>query len=300
MKKGWLGLMLGGFCVFSLNAMAEDVELKMSNGLTALGSLDMADGKTLKDDGVVLFIHGTLAHKDMAIVAAQRELLNEREINVLAVNLTLGQDKRSGMYDCTMPHTHKHRDALAEIGSWLNWLKGQDVSSVTLMGHSRGGNQAAWYAAANQNDLVKKVVLVAPQTWSADYVDKDYVRRYKIGLLQVLNAMMAKTEKGKGAEFNEEIDFIYCPKAKVTADAFVDYYKADQKLNTPSLLAEIKKPTLVVAASEDTVVADLPAQMEQIDQGNVTFVTVEDADHMFIDFAGEDLADQVAEFIATQ
>ncbi|WP_167730507.1 alpha/beta hydrolase [Terasakiella sp. SH-1] len=286
--------------VFSSPIQAEEVELKLPNGLTALGSLELADGKSLKDDGVVLFVHGTLAHKDMAIVSAQRELLNERELNVLAVNLTLGLDKRSGMYDCALPHTHKHRDSVDEIDSWLNWLKDKGAGSVTLIGHSRGGNQVAWHEAERSHDLVKQLVLVAPQTWSEAKEKASYKKRYNKGYGPVLQEMQAKVKAGKGADLNKAIDFIYCAGASVSADAFVDYYTADTKLDTPTLLSSIKKPVLVVAASDDTVVADLPGKMEKNQQDNVSFVTVEEADHMFIDFASEDLADQIAEFLGSE
>ncbi|SCA57469.1 conserved exported hypothetical protein [Candidatus Terasakiella magnetica] len=297
-----LGYLLGAFCLFlfSQQVQAEEVSLKMKNGLTAMGNLELAEGKNLKDDGVVLFVHGTLAHKDMAIVSAQRELLNEREINVLAINLTLGLDKRTGMYDCAIPHTHKHRDALTEIGAWLDWLKAKGATSVTLMGHSRGGNQAAWFEAERSNELVKKLILVAPQTWSADKETASYKQRYNTELTPVLGTMTAHVKAGKAEAMNKGVDFIYCPKATVTAGAFVDYYTPDAKFDTPALLASIKKPTLVVGASDDTVVPDLPKKMGMIKQDNVSFVMVEEADHMFIDFAGEDLADQVAEFIGVE
>ncbi|MDV7340915.1 alpha/beta fold hydrolase [Terasakiella sp. A23] len=284
---GLLGLSL------ATGALADDVTIPLSNGLMAQGSLELADGKSISDGPLVLFVHGTLAHKDMAIVKAQRELLNERDISVLAINLSLGLDKRIGMYDCAVPHTHKHRDALDEIAAWLDWLKEKGATSVVLMGHSRGGNQVAWFGAEQPNDLIDKFILVAPQTWSAKKEVASYHARYQKDLPMVLEKML----KAEGNEVKEGVDFIYCPGAKVTAASFVDYYKPDARMNTPSLLNKISKPTLVVAASEDTVVADLPQQMEKLDLSHVTYRMIEDADHMFIDFAGEDLADQVAEFI---
>ena len=295
-KYRWI-LALALSWMWAGQSCAEDVSLKLDNGLTVQGSLDLSEGKDLQNDGVVLFVHGTLAHKDMAIVTAQRKLLNQRGINVLAINLSLGVDKRTGMYDCAVPHTHKHRDAIKEIGAWMNWLFGQGVTSVVLAGHSRGGNQAAWYMAQENNPLIKKVVLIAPQTWTAQKEINSYKARYGKDLAPILAQMEEKVISGNGADLNKGIDFIYCPNATLSADSFVDYYEPDEQFNTPSLLYKIKVPTLVVVGGQDKVVSDLPKQMKKVSLDTVSFHVIEDAGHMFIDFAGEDLADQIADFL---
>ncbi|WP_417790157.1 alpha/beta hydrolase [Terasakiella pusilla] len=296
MYKSFCAL-VAGVTLLTAPALAEKVELKLDNGLNVIGNLSLAEGKTLAEDGAVLLVHGTLAHQDMSIIAAQRNLLNERELNVLSINLSLGLDKREGMYDCTVPHAHKHRDAIAEIAQWMDWLQGKGASSVVLAGHSRGGNQVAMYQAEKQDARIGKLVLIAPQTWSEEKETTSYQSRYKKDLAPILADMTQKVEDGKGDEQVAPTDFIYCAETSVTPASFVDYYAPDQAFNTPSLLDRINVPTLVVAGSNDTVVSDLPAQMDAISQDNVTFTVIDDADHMFIDFAGEDLADQVAEFV---
>ncbi len=295
MRKLVAGTLIG--LVWSLGAaiaQAEDLTLKLKNGLSVLGTVSLAEGKTLSGNPIVLFLHGTLAHKGMGIVSAQQALLNEREINVLAVNLSLGQDKREGMYECSTPHTHNHTDALDEIDIWLDWLKSQGVSDVTLMGHSRGGNQVAWHGVERVNPLVKNLVLVAPQTWTSEAHAASYLKRYNTPLMPTLTEMKKASDQDKPIS---PVDFIYCAKTSVTPAAFISYYADDERMNTPHLLTTIAKPTLVVAASDDAVVADLPAQMEKFSNENVSFSVVEEADHMFIDFAGEDLADQISEFL---
>ncbi len=301
MKRIWQAAVILSMLTFASSTQAKEVQLKLKNGLTVLGNLELAEGKTLQDDGVILLVHGTLAHKDMGIITTQREFLNEREINVLAVNLSLGLDKRSGMYDCKVPHTHKHSDALNEIEAWMTWLKDKGVSRVVIMGHSRGGNQVARYMAAHEDDgVIGAAVLVAPQTWSVEHNQETYQKNYKKDLAGVFAIMKAKAEAGKGQEMVEKTDFIYCPQATVTPDSFVNYYRNDEMMNTPTVLKSITKPVLVVAGSNDKVVADLAEQMKDVNQANVTFSVVEEADHMFIDFAGEDLADQVAEFFLAE
>lgn len=304
MKNYMTGFLGGAIFVFILTlyqgAYAEEIDVKLENGLHVLGTLTLAEGKDLQNDGVVLFVHGTLAHKGMGIVENQSALLVERDLNVLAINLSLGIDRRTGMYDCALAHRHKHREAFGEIDAWLKWLKDQGASSVVMMGHSRGANQVAWHASEHDNDMVRKIVLVAPQTWSETYQNKDYQKRYHKDVQVVLKKMLSKSVAGQGADIIEGLDFIYCAGAQVTPAAFVDYYAADERMNTPFILPSLQKPVLVVAGSDDTVVSDLPKQMTKINQSNIIFSIVEDAGHMFIDFAGEDLADQVAEFILSE
>jgi len=103
-------------------AQAEEVTTKL-NDLTLRGNLELAAGKSVKD-GVVLITHGTLAHNKMDLLQALQTSLKAKGYNTLAINLSLGLDKRaSGMYDCPTPHVHKHTDAVGEIAAWTTWLK---------------------------------------------------------------------------------------------------------------------------------------------------------------------------------
>lgn len=228
-----------------VHAADEDVSLQ-HDGLALNGRLVVADGNALTD-GVVLITHGTLAHNGMEIIQAMQAALSERGHNSLAITLSLGLDNRTGMYDCKVPHTHKHTDALDEIGLWLSWLKGQGVENITLMGHSHGGNQTAWFAAERPDPMVKKVALIAPQTWDEQGQAASYERGYGVPLSQRLDQARQLVGAGKGQEIISDIGFIYCPGANASAEAFVSYYEPDPRMHTPNLIPEIKVPVLVVA-----------------------------------------------------
>ena len=115
----------------------------------------------------------------MEIISTLQSLFAENGISSLAINLSLGISNRpSSTYDCKTPHRHKHTDALKEIEAWLEWLKVAGTKQVVLLGHSRGGNQTAWFAAEHDDPTIRKVILVAPQVWSTDYAAKDYEKRY--------------------------------------------------------------------------------------------------------------------------
>lgn len=281
--------------VFSV-AFSKEVKVK-HNGLTLNANLEMAEGKTIKDP-VVVMTHGTLAHNKMEIMSQLQKLFKENDISSLSINLSLGLDDRKGMYDCAVTHTHKHTDAVEEISVWLNWLKRQGADNLILLGHSRGGNQTAWYAAEHADNVVKNVILIAPATWSADYAGKNYQQRYKKDLNTVLAEAEALVKQGKGNTVMKNTGHIYCEDTSVTAESFVSYNKPDQRFDTPSLLTKIKAPVLVFAGSEDNVVKDLEQKVKPLVQkGKIDLIVVEGAGHMFRDLYAEDMMDMIVEYL---
>jgi len=295
-KTGFIAAWL--VCCGALAAHAQDVSLKNADGLTLGATLELADGKTVAD-GVVLLTHGTLAHNKMEIIVNLQKLLAERGISSLAPTLSLGVDKRTGMYDCKVPATHKHSDAMVEIGLWLGWLKGQGAKDVVLAGHSRGGNQTAWFAARENDPVVSKVVLIAPATWNAKSAAKGFEKTHKQPLAKVYAQARALVDAGKGGEFMKGVGVLYCPGADVTADSFISYYEQDDRRHTPNLLPLIKVPVLVIAGTKDTVVKGLIEAVEpMVDGKKIQLAVIDGAGHFFLDFYAEDAADAIAEFLA--
>ena len=297
-KKSVLWAVMAMFFVLQMgaNVSAKEVTLA-SKGITLNGELVMADGKQLSD-GVVLITHGTLAFSGMEIIKTMQSQLAERGWNSLAINLGLGIDNRRGMYDCKVPITSLHTDALDEIGLWLNWLKTKGAAKITLMGHSRGGNQTAWFAAERYDPVISKVVLLAPATWNEKDARESYKKRFGFSP----DAMLAKAEKlvaeGKGDQMLEKTGVVYCKDVQSTAAAFVSYHKPDQRLDTPSLLDKIPVPVLVVAGDKDKVVKGLIEAVKPLADGQkITLTVVDDANHYFLDFAAEDAADAIDEFL---
>lgn len=292
-KQTFLSALL--MSLFTVSAQAKEIK-ETFNGLTVNANVVMAEGKTLADE-VVLFTHGTLTHNGREPYTAIQELLAENGISSIAPNLSLGINDRHGEYDCNSFHTHKHDDAMSEIDFWMNWLKDQGTKAVTLMAHSRGGNQTAWYSVENDSDMIKNVVLIAPQTWSKEAEHKGYQKSYNLPLEPILKSAEKLVKAGKGDTKLENINFIYCKDTNVTAEAFVSYYRADERMDTPTLLKKAVKPTLVIIGSADKVVADLADKMAKVDNDKVSQYVVEDSDHFFLDLFTEELVESAVEFI---
>ena len=275
-------------------ASAEVITLS-HNGVTLNANLEQA-GSSWPAGPVVLMTHGTLGHRGMEIMAGLQELLAERGVSSLAINLGLGLDNRdAAMYDCGTPHTHRHTDAVGEIGAWLGWLKAQGAKQVALLGHSRGGNQTARFAAASDDPVITAVFLVAPQTWDADSETQGYKKRFDADLFPLLTKAQQMVAADKGAELMDDIDFLYCENTRARAESFLSYHAPDENMDTPRLIPQIKAPVTVFAGSEDTVVKGLIDKVEPIaDDEAVTLVVIDGADHFFRDLYAEDIADAIA------
>lgn len=279
-----------------LHAVAEKVTLE-HDGLTLNASLEKSGN--WPEGPVVLMTHGTLAHSGMEIMATLQELFAENDISSLAVNLSLGiDDREQAMYDCPVTHTHRHIDALDEIGAWAGWLGQQGTTDIVLLGHSRGGNQTAWFAAERDEPLVTRVILVAPATWSLDHAVADYEKRYQTPLSPIVEKAREMVSEGKGAVTLRNIGFIYCEDTSASAEAVASYYADDPRMDTPTLIPDIDKPVLVIAGSEDDVVAGLIEAMEPLAaQERVELAVIDGADHFFRDLYAEDVVDLSLEFI---
>jgi pimeloyl-ACP methyl ester carboxylesterase len=236
----------------------------------------------------------------MEIISGLQSMLAERDVSSIAINLSLGIDDRAAaMYECPTPHTHKHTDAIAEIATWVGWLTDQGVERILLLGHSRGGNQVARYAATQLDPAVSEVVLLAPQTWDQENAAKEYLQRYKTPLQPILAQAQTLVASGKGAALLGPLGFIYCADTKASAEAFVSYYAADPDMDTPRLLPRIKVPVVVFAGTQDKAFAELTEKTEPLLDGDrLRLEVVDGAGHFFRDLYSEEIADALAERVA--
>lgn len=270
--------------------IAQEISIK-HNGLTLNANLQLIDDQPISGD-IALITHGTLAHNGMEIIQTLQELLADEEIPSLAINLSLGVNDRHGMYDCATPHKHAHTDAIDEIGLWQKWLMNNGAEGIILMGHSRGGNQTAWFANENAS-AAKAQILIAPATWDETTDATAYQNRYQ----QALSPLLSRAKGIPAVKWLENTDFIYCQDSKVSAGSFVSYYQRDTRLDTPTLLHQAKLPSLVLIGSEDRTVSDLQIKMPGVDNDRVQSVIIEGADHYFRDLYADEVIENITEFL---
>ena len=281
--------------ITALTAEANEVTLRHKD-LTLNGDLTLAAGKTLAA-GAILITHGGLAHRGMESLMYMQRLLNDKGYSTLSINLSLGLDNRHGMYDCQVTHRHRNTDAAGEIGVWMDWLKQQGAKHVTLLGHSRGGAQTALYAAEHDNSLVDNIVLLAPairENTSA----AEYQQRFQQPLAPLLEKARQWVNNGKGDTVLEHIGLMNCPDTSATANSFVSYYGQAARVDTPSLLPELRKPTLVIVAGGDEVVTGLDKKVAPLADGTrVRMKIIDGSDHTFRDLYADEAVENIDAFL---
>ena len=245
----------------------------------------------------ILLLHGTLSHRDTEIIESLEYLFADAGYSTLAINLSLGSDNRDGPFDCANEHRHLEGDASAELARWLDWLEAQGAGSVTLMGHSRGANQIARYALHSGDTRINDLLLVAPPRWSAATARAGYRNRHGEDLDQRVAEARKLRDAGRSAQLMPEpVGLLYCEQVRVTPASFLSYYEVDRLRDTPTLLAALSLPVLVVAGSEDTVAADLPTALAGA-RDNISVVEIDGADHFFRDLYADELVDAALDFL---
>lgn len=278
-------------------AWAEEV-LHEHTGIDLVGNLEVAPGKSLEKDGAVILLHGTLAHNRMETIAGLQGALKSRGINTLAITLSLGLDRRKGMFDCALEHDHRHSDAVEEIEAWVGWLKSKGVSKVALAGHSRGGHQVALFVAEKGTASASRLILLAPLTNEPAEIAAQYLKAHKAELPPIIAKAKTVVEGGEGDLLMEKMGFLSCPAARVTAAAFLDYYLPEPKHALAEILKEAKLPVLLLAATQDEIVPDLVGRLKQKQlPPTVEIASIEGADHFFRDITLGAAADRIKTFL---
>lgn len=272
-------------------------------GLEVNGNLEVAPSKSLRSDGVVLIVHGSLAHHRMEMIAALQDNLKKQGVNSLGITLSLGLNRRQGMFDCKLEHDHRHGDAADEIVAWVEWLQSKGASRITVLGHSRGGSQAA-LALVERGDVgVSRLILAAPLLQSEAELAARFQEQQGQPLAPLLAQARKLVEDGDGDTLLDVPGFLYCRPARVTAAAFHDYYEPDPQHSVLRLLDQISTPALLIMAGDDKVVPSLAASVAAAQSQNrlgarLSIETIDGAGHFFRDLFGDELADRVVAFLA--
>ncbi|WP_439107460.1 alpha/beta hydrolase [Congregibacter sp.] len=276
------------------SVIAEDIQLRDEEP-TLSGRLTRSD--RWPEGDVALILHGTLSHRNTEIIESLETLLGEEDVSTLAINLSLGVDNRTAAMPCDSVHRHQESDASAELARWSRWLAEEGVTEITAVGHSRGAQQLARYTKDSADPLVTRLVLIAPPQWAQEAAEENYANRHGLSLPALLAQAEALQAAGKGdALMPDKLGLLYCQDTRATAESFLSYYRFDAMRDTPTLLAQLSLPTLVIAGSDDQVAAGLPAAMTT-SAPDVVIEEIDGADHFFRDLYADELVEIAVDFM---
>ena len=276
--------------LWTSEAWAEPVSIEYG-GKRLNGDFSAAEGDPTAG-AAVLLVHGTGAHHKMETISGVQQALVQQGFAVLSITLSLGVSNRSGMMNCDVVQNHVQGDGFGEIDAWLGFLRRSGSQRIILMGHSRGGRRVARYAVEKAAKGIDRIVLLAPATWNEMRAKTRFKERFNRDLDELIKTARA----AKPNALLEGVPFMYCAQTNVMAGSFLSYHAPDGRRDTPVLLKAIDLPVLVIAASEDAVVPDLADRMKQVNLDHVSASEVDGADHFFLDFFADDVAEAVQAF----
>jgi predicted alpha/beta-hydrolase family hydrolase len=192
----------------ALPSNAEEIKIPFQ-GLTINANLNLAEGKSI-ENGIVLLVHGSFAHKDMEIMTLLQDGLLERGFSSLNINLSYSTDDRHGMFGCENVQDRLDSEGVKEIGVWTDWLRAKGATRIVLFGHSRGGNHAARYVADTKDTTIIAAVMAAPGTGSVNSAE-NYKARHKTELKPILEKAVSLVDAGKGETLMKGSVFCFVP-----------------------------------------------------------------------------------------
>lgn len=278
------------------DAAGQEVSLP-HQGITLNANLAIAPGKRLSD-GVIVITHGTQAHNKLELIEGLQQRFLDQGRSTLAINLSLGLDNRHGLYDCSIPSTYLHSDGIDEIGAWVDWLKAQGVQNIVLMGHSRGANQISWFAAEQNQDVIKSLVLLAPGSSTDESEAQAYQKRFDTPLEPVLTKAQALDQSGQGQTLIEHVPFLFiCRDTTVTSASLVSHYGHAPRRDTAFWLPKLNTPALVLIAGSDEVAPGIDERLSPLADGKrIQIVVIEGSGHFFRDLNSDDAVDAAMAF----
>lgn len=283
-------VLLANMLLLSPSTFAQPVQLNRA-GLHLNGNLISAEDKNKL---AFLIVHGTWAHASMELPLSLQTLLEAEGYASLAITLSLGIDNRQGFFDCKSPIVQGHEAAIAEIHAWYLFLRKQGYDNVVLIGHSRGGAQAALYQQRYPQDQLVALALIAPMVWQADVEAKAYKDKFGLDL----DARVSAAEKSLKENINlfTPPGILYCKKTPVSPRAFIGYYSAMPEKNTPTLLKNTTVPAIIYLGDKDPISKAFVEQKTYfVANKNISIFTVEGADHFFRDLYADELIEDLLE-----
>jgi alpha-beta hydrolase superfamily lysophospholipase len=262
----WVAFLLGVQVSPAMALSPVTVQLTPERALNALWSPPSAGRPT------ALVLHGFLQTRDAPIVMRVSDHLREQGYGVLAPTLSLGIDGRRQSLSCAAIHTHRFEDAFPELQAWVDWLAGEGVTDVVLIGHSSGASIIAAFLAEQPPGQLRQAVLISPVFFGPGSKGRETA------------AMLERAQASlrAGSEDIEPYALSYCDRYPSTPQAYLSYVGWDAD-RLAGALARAPIPVYAVIGEHDRIVPSWWSA--RLRDAGVQVVRVGDGDHFFRGFA---------------
>ncbi len=166
---------------------------------------------------------------------------------------------------------------------------------VSLLGHSRGGNQAALFAQAARTRVLESLILIAPMTFDSEHLAASYADSHSESLSELIAEARGKDLTTDPDALMRVPGFLHCSDSQVSPQSFLSYYLPEYEADTPTILEQLKMPVLVITGTQDSVT---PGLLERVpERDGVEMVSIDGADHFFRDLYADEGVEAIAEFM---
>jgi pimeloyl-ACP methyl ester carboxylesterase len=229
----------------------------------------------------IILVHDALGGFESTLIAELQTALAKDGLSTLAINLSLGVSARMTAFECNERHLHRYEDALEEIDAWADWLLGEGLGPVALVGHGRGGAQVAWYLAKTAGKRVNAAILLAPSGWTPRSADLEYRARYTNGIA----ALLTRIASFKPDDYIDNVPFLHCGSVVATRASINSYYGVEPKRDAPTVLANVKTPVLALLPDPLSDNDDVTKRLSAIKNQFVSVRSIPGSDTQFSSYA---------------
>jgi len=155
-----------------------------------------------------------------------------------------------GGASCNGPWRRLHRDGMAEVGGWFDWLLRRGIARVHFLGAGRGGNQVAWFLARSRHPALGAAILLDPLVWRSEEAADRYQREHGKPLGPLLERARSLRTQERADELLRGVGFLHCEAVDVTAAAFLSYYADEPNLDTSRLIGDLPGRAAILVGPE--------------------------------------------------
>jgi pimeloyl-ACP methyl ester carboxylesterase len=281
MKRCIKILLVASLCAFaSPYAQAEKVSAALPSGVVV--NADYVSGDPSQP--ALLVVHGFLQTREFQATKNIIDGLSYMGYEVLGPSLSLGVESRRKSLSCEAMHKHTLEDDLEELDRWVDWLLQHGHSSIVLVGHSWGGQQALAYVAKYPDRPITGVVAVSlvrtRQTQSILDTQSEQAR--------------IRLKAGEAGPDNYELNF--CKKYTGTPQSYLSYAEwSDAKVLTT--VKNTRPPVHVILGGDDRRIDNDWVSSLRNSGAEVSRIT--GADHFFSSQYEFDLLDELEKSLGT-